>query len=112
MHLGLTDRQEHLAALSAANVDVLRIFIVHIDDRAKDSSAQYTPDLEEWSVGDYQDGILDKIDVFMQQAYQHGIKLNLVFHDRYSLGVWQKVMTHMHTMHRSTNSRTHLRSYR
>lgn len=88
--LSESDRKAHLSALSAAGVNVVRIFVVHVDAGNKGSSAQGTPDLEEWQVGNYQDTILDRIDVLMKEARDYGVKLNLVFHDRYSLGVWQK----------------------
>ncbi|PRP79261.1 hypothetical protein PROFUN_14244 [Planoprotostelium fungivorum] len=84
-----SDRGAHLRALANANIKVIRIFVVHIGNGDKSTSASGTPDVEEWAVGSYQDGILSKIDKLMYECSQLGLKLNIVLHDRYSLGTWQ-----------------------
>eukprot|EP01117_Protostelium_nocturnum_P020664 TRINITY_DN9409_c0_g1_i1.p1 TRINITY_DN9409_c0_g1~~TRINITY_DN9409_c0_g1_i1.p1 ORF type:complete len:417 (+),score=108.99 TRINITY_DN9409_c0_g1_i1:381-1631(+) len=88
--LSESDRKAHLSALRDAGIKVVRIFIVRVNGGTKSTSASFTPDLEDIKVGNYQDGILNKIDLLMRDCKAYGIKLNLVMHDRYSLGVWQK----------------------
>jgi hypothetical protein len=51
-----SDRGAHLRALANANIKVIRIFVVHIGNGDKSTSASGTPDVEEWAVGSYQDG--------------------------------------------------------
>jgi len=83
------DRAAHLTALKNANIKVIRIFIVRINNGDKGSSASYTPDLEDQTVGRYQTEILPKVDKLMYECAQKGLKLNIALHDRYSTGWWQ-----------------------
>ena len=88
--LNQTDRLAHLAALQAASMRVVRIFLSAVGDRAKGSSSTATPDLEPDTVGVFDDSILLRIDQLMLEASQHSIKLDISMHDRYALGCWSE----------------------
>lgn len=83
-----SDRAEYLAAMQAAGMRSLRIFISSTGDGDKGSSARAVDDLEKSAVGTYDDAILAQIDDLMYEAVQHGIKLDIAMHDRYALGWW------------------------
>ena len=88
--LNQTDRLAHLAAMRAASMKVVRIFISGVGAHAKGSSSVATPDLEPTTVGVFDDTILHRIDQLMLEASQHGIRLDISCHDRYALGCWSE----------------------
>lgn len=84
------DRRAHLDALQANGIHVVRVFLRHIPAGWKGSSARTTPDLEDHTVGIYDDTILTRMDELMFECAQRNIKLIIGLHDRWSLGCWAK----------------------
>ncbi|KAI8812050.1 glycoside hydrolase superfamily [Cladochytrium replicatum] len=83
--LSESDQAEILKNLQALGVRLVRIFVSDIDVGAKGSSSVGSVDVEPSRVGVFNDAILTQIDNLMYRAYQHNIKLNIVFHDRYKV---------------------------
>jgi len=86
--LSESDRAAHLTAMQSKGIKVLRIFISSVGAGDKGSSSSGVNDLEQKAVGSYDDTVLTKIDTLMFEASQKGIKLDIMMHDRYSLGCW------------------------
>ncbi|KAJ1552764.1 hypothetical protein HK405_010119, partial [Cladochytrium tenue] len=83
-----SDQDTMLQAIASAGYRVIRIFIVHVADGNKGTSATGVNDIEELSIGGYDDTVLGMIDDFMLKCYDNGLKLIIALHDRYSLGTW------------------------
>ena len=86
--LNESDRVEHLAAMQAADMKVVRLFLSGIGRGAKGSSARSIPDVEPETLGVWDDRILESVDQLMYEALSYGVKLDISLHDRYSLGCW------------------------
>jgi len=86
--LSASDRAAYLDAMASKGLKVVRIFISSVGKGNKGSSSSGAADLEDVTVGDYNDDILTMIDTLMLEASQKGIKLDIAMHDRYSLGCW------------------------
>ncbi|KAJ1564938.1 hypothetical protein HK405_013584, partial [Cladochytrium tenue] len=84
----MNDQDTMLQAIASAGYRVIRIFIVHVADGNKGTSATGVNDIEELSIGGYDDTVLGMIDDFMLKCYDNGLKLIIALHDRYSLGTW------------------------
>ncbi|KXS19082.1 glycoside hydrolase family 5 protein [Gonapodya prolifera JEL478] len=83
--LSSADQDEILSSFIAAGVKVVRIFITGIAAGAKGSSAVEVNQLESTTVGVYDDKVLQLVDDLMVKTFNSGIKLNIVFHDRYMI---------------------------
>ncbi|KAJ1548419.1 hypothetical protein HK405_003272, partial [Cladochytrium tenue] len=83
-----SDQNTVLDAIANANYRVIRIFIVHVYEGNKGTSATGVNDIEENAIGSYDDTVLGMIDNFMLKCYNRGLKLIIALHDRYSLGTW------------------------
>eukprot|EP01103_Thecamoeba_quadrilineata_P013469 TRINITY_DN3756_c0_g1_i2.p1 TRINITY_DN3756_c0_g1~~TRINITY_DN3756_c0_g1_i2.p1 ORF type:complete len:473 (+),score=69.94 TRINITY_DN3756_c0_g1_i2:196-1419(+) len=74
--------------MQESGMKVLRIFVSQVAAGAKGSSSCGVNDLEQYTVGDYDDTILSMIDTLMSEVVNYGVKLEIMLHDRYSLGCW------------------------
>jgi len=83
-----SDQISILTALKAAHVQVVRIFINSVGAGSKGSSSVGVRDLEQTSVGVYDDTVLFMIDKLMSKVSSFGMRLIIAIHDRYSLGCW------------------------
>ena len=79
------DRLDVLQAAQAAGLKVIRIFITHVYQNAKNAGNPEIQDVESWP-GQWNDNILNQVNDLMYEAYQHNIKLIIALHDRYALG--------------------------
>ncbi|KAJ1564526.1 hypothetical protein HK405_014636 [Cladochytrium tenue] len=86
--LSTSDQETLLDAIAAANYKAVRIFINHVYAGSKGTSAVGVNDLEQYTVGQYDDTVLNLVDDLMARCYSRGIKLIIALHDRYSLGTW------------------------
>ena len=88
-----TFRHAALQQMQAANLKVLRIFVLEVQDYARQpcagGGAATLPDVEPKQVGQYDDSILQALDQLLFEATQYGVKLTLALHDRWSLGCWR-----------------------
>ncbi|OQR98732.1 hypothetical protein THRCLA_06682, partial [Thraustotheca clavata] len=82
------DRHEVLDQLKAGGFKTVRIFLSSVGRNAKGANNVGVNDLEQNSVGNYDDSILSLVDQLMADCYQRGLKLIIAMHDRWSLGCW------------------------
>ncbi|GAA5842405.1 hypothetical protein JCM11251_004218 [Rhodosporidiobolus azoricus] len=82
------DRIAVLDAIKGAGFKVVRIFVASVMQNNKGSGNAAVDDVEQATVGTYDDGILYKIDQLMVECKARGLKLLIALGDRYSLGYW------------------------
>ncbi|KAJ3180370.1 hypothetical protein HDU85_004075 [Gaertneriomyces sp. JEL0708] len=82
-------RNDVLDKMQAANLKVVRVFINEMFANEKNSGNRAVNDLETREVGQYDDGVLNMMDELMVETHRRGMKLNIVLHDRYSLGCFK-----------------------
>ncbi|KAI8806320.1 glycoside hydrolase superfamily, partial [Cladochytrium replicatum] len=83
------DQDAVLAAMYAANVKVIRIFISQIYANEKSTNNLPYPDVEPITVGVYNGSVLDAVNKLMFKAFAYKIKLDIALHDRYALCTWK-----------------------
>ena len=88
--LNSTFTEMYLDAMTAASVQVVRLFVV-TTEMGKCTGQDWCTqvgDVED-PVGTYDDTILESMDDFLYQAYEAGVKVTLALHDRWALGCWE-----------------------
>ncbi|KAH8554162.1 glycoside hydrolase family 5 protein [Umbelopsis sp. PMI_123] len=84
-----SDRIAVLDAMQAAGLKTLRIFVTQVAQNIKGCTNSAVNDVEVGTTGNWDDTILQMIDILISEAMPRGIKLIIAPHDRYALGCWQ-----------------------
>ncbi|KAJ3103467.1 hypothetical protein HK100_004198 [Physocladia obscura] len=80
-----SDQESLLSSLHAAGVSKIRIFITKFGKGGKNTTSVGANDLEEQTVGVYNDTILNQIDQLMYRMEKYNMKLLIAMHDYWVL---------------------------
>ncbi|KAI8844340.1 glycoside hydrolase superfamily [Chytriomyces cf. hyalinus JEL632] len=83
--LPITEQEIILSELNKANIKAIRIFITKFWVGGKSTNSVGCNDLENDTVGQYDDSILKQIDALMVLCVKYNIRLLIAMHDRWSL---------------------------